>query len=78
MGVFQLLAGRVMLKITLRINKTAISLVTHFSPLWNIVRISVPLVNMVRISVQLPPGGQVGVTTVTWEIVSHWLSQKLT
>lgn len=33
MGVFQLLAGRVMLKITLRINKTAISLVTHFSPL---------------------------------------------
>lgn len=53
MGVFQLFAGRVMLKITLKINKTAISLVTHVSPLWNIVRISVPLVNMVRISVQL-------------------------
>lgn len=53
MSVFQLLAGRVMLKMRLRINKTAISPVTHFSPPWNIVRISAPLVNVVRISVQL-------------------------
>ena len=37
----------------LTINKTAISLVTHVSPLWNIVLISVPTVNMVRISVQM-------------------------